>query len=135
MVNEDLVRQWFQDAIENKISAEEASGDNLRNIKDRCWFSQQCVEKLLKTAILAENTIEIPLIHDLDNLKNKLTGKWDVHKTGLYMLTEMEVSSRYSSTKTVINCPLTKQDADWAYSVAVDIYNGIEKGLKERNLL
>ena len=134
MVNTRHLLETFKRSNYNKLSASDASTDDLRHIFDRCLFSQQCVEKALKAALIAENK-EYPWTHDLNLLFEKLSENWNMNQShfDLARLSRMYIKARYDSGDPQITP--TKADADWSFSLACEIFESVESGLRLRGIL
>ena len=79
--------------------------------------------------------IDYPHVHDLNKLYNLLPSDW---KVGHDMFDEFEkmtfmvVSSRYHDHNS--GSELTKADADWAVSLAKDVFNKVKNKFATRGL-
>lgn len=134
MVDARHLLETFKRSNYNKMSASDASTDDTRHVFDRCSFSQQCVEKALKAALIAENK-EYPWTHDLNSLFEKLSENWNINQShfDLARLSRMYIKARYDSGDPQII--LTKTDVDWSFSPACEIFESVENGLRSRGIL
>ena len=65
-------KEWVTKADADLVTAKrEAAAVESPNYDAVCFHAQQCAEKYLK-AVLAENELRIPRIHDLEALLNQL---------------------------------------------------------------
>ena len=68
--------EWATKAEADLATARrEAAVDDTPNYDAVCFHAQQCAEKYLK-AILVEDNLRVPRIHDLEALVNLLSGQY-----------------------------------------------------------
>jgi HEPN domain-containing protein len=68
--------EWVTKADADLATARrEAAVDDTPNYDAVCFHAQQCAEKYLK-AILVEDNLRVPRIHDLEALVNLLSGQY-----------------------------------------------------------
>ena len=82
-----------------------------------CYHAQQCVERLIKGAIIARK-VTPPFIHDLVDLSDRLHGlepAWAWDQTELERLTDGGVKFRYPQASA------TRQDAEAAFEILTRI--------------
>lgn len=134
MVNKRHLLETFTRSNYNRISASESSTDDMRHILDRCFFSHQCAEKALKVALVAENKKYL-WTHDLNLLFRKLSENWNINRSynDLERLSRMYINSKYDFNHLQITP--SKADADWAFSLACEIFENVKDGLRTRSIL
>jgi HEPN domain-containing protein len=91
-----LLLQWMQKAEEDWEAAMLLSPLPTQ-ASTTCFHCQQCIEKLLKAALLSHGA-EIPKIHDLGSLSLRLSqvdSSWQWDPDVLELLTTAAVASRY----------------------------------------
>ena|SRR5579859_3378443 len=96
-----LTREWLQKAEEDLAAAKRLASGKPPLINTACFHCQQAVEKFLK-AFLQEFDLEIPKIHELDELLDLLLPKdatLEQIRPGLDDLTPFAVEYRYPGKK------------------------------------
>lgn len=94
----DTVREWATKAANDFRTAErELAVRDFPNYDGVCFFSQQCVEKLMKALLIAHDVLP-PKTHDLIQLNSLLAQavpKWSWPVEDLRFLNRAAVSFRY----------------------------------------
>ena len=100
-----------------------------RRIRHACFCAQQAAEKALKAALLLEG-LEIPYIHDLNAVRNRLPDSWSVRSEhpDLAELTVWAAESRYPGDWQ----EATAVDAERAVSQAGGVYDSIASEFEQR---
>lgn len=90
-------REWIEFAKRDLMASKELK-DNKYLTHISCFHAQQGVEKILK-AVLEENDILIPKVHDLIKLNNLVKNVLDIKLEGEHLkkLNEIYAESRYPS--------------------------------------
>lgn len=123
-----IVRQWIRLAEHDLREAERALSEPLDPAYEiSCFHAQQAAEKYLK-ATLAANNVSIPNTHDLVSLAHQFPAnvKIAVSIEELAHLTPFAVNSRYPG----VDIPETREDAEFALSIAQKVRDTIQKILK-----
>ena len=93
-----LTPEWISKAEGDFATAQrELRARKQPNCDSACFHSQQCSEKYLK-AILQENSVPIPKVHDLLSLLDLLLpidSSWEMHRSILSELSLFAVHFRY----------------------------------------
>ncbi len=120
-------RRWLRFAREDLDVAKELLGG--RRIRHACFCAQQAAEKALKAALLLEG-LEIPYIHDLNAVRNRLPDSWSVRSEhpDLAELTVWAAESRYPGDWQ----EATAVDAERAVSQAGGVYDSIAAEFEQR---
>ena len=95
-----------------------------------CFHAQQCVEKMVKAAMLFEGK-NIIQTHDLGLLINNLSSGWDIKTliSNMINLTKYAVSGRYPVSDKIL-----QNDAKEAYDLAQRAYDSVMADLRSRGL-
>ena len=119
--------RWLRFAREDLDVAKELLGG--RRIRHACFFAQQADEKALKAALLLEG-LEIPYIHDLNAVRNRLPDSWSVRSEhpDLAELTVWAAESRYPGDWQ----EATAADGEQAVSQAQGVYDSIAAEFEQR---
>jgi len=114
----ETVREWMDKAeADYHVAARE-----VRVVKDRsddavCFHAQQCIEKLVKAALIQRNVIP-PRIHDLVEL-SRLLGRacegWDYPVEELRFLSLAAVTFRYPGSRA------SAEDAQGAFDICMRV--------------
>jgi HEPN domain-containing protein len=130
-IKEDTVR-WFGYAKEDLRSAEMLLSGKWIPFRNVCYLSQQAVEKAIKAVYVASNVAFVKT-HNLDALKNQLTGYWKFKTKfpDLSALNVWAVESRYPGDWE----EAIEADARNAYELAVTVIETIEVDLKQKSLI
>ena len=120
-------RRWLNFAGEDLDVANELL--DRRRIRHACFYAQQGAEKALKAALVLEG-LEVPHIHDLNAVRNRLPGNWTVRREhpDLAELTVWASESRYPGDWK----EATAVEAERAVSEALGVYNSIVSGFERR---
>ena len=109
-----LTREWIGKAEEDYEAAQRLSRTRKISLWNAvCFHAQQCAEKYLK-ACLQEDGIDIPKIHHLPALLDKLLVNaplWEPMRPGLILLTSFAVEFRYPGESA------TREDAKGAIMI------------------
>ena len=118
---------WLRYASEDLDVASELLGG--RRTRHVCFLAQQAVEKALKAALVLEN-IDVPYVHDLNALRNRLPDSWPVRRDhpDLSELTVWAAESRYPGDWS----EATWVDAKRAVSEARSVYGSIAAEFERR---
>jgi HEPN domain-containing protein len=97
------------------------------------YLAEQAAEKALKAAILQATGQEPPWTHDLDALRNRLPGDWDVKRRhrDLAVLTYCGTAGRYPDSG---QPPATGRQAAGARRTATSLYESIRRDLAARGV-
>ena len=95
---QEVLKEWIEKAEGDYRTAgrELAAADN-PNFDAVCFHSQQCIEKLLKAALIAAG-VRPPKIHDLPELSRRLSAvapDWSPEERDLIWLTKGAAEFRY----------------------------------------
>lgn len=123
-----LVWQWIEKAEEDWQAACLLHGHK-NQAATTCFHCQQCAEKLLKAALLAEG-VDIPKIHELivlSALLSEADRSWHWDDQLLDALTTGAVASRYPGYA------MTREDADQAIAATAELRHALlqQLGLAE----
>jgi HEPN domain-containing protein len=93
----EVVREWIDKAAGDYLTATREAQADPPNYDAACFHAQQCIEKLLKAAVIAKGEIP-PKTHDLTILSGLLTSldpgwHWPVEE--LRLLSHSAVIFRY----------------------------------------
>jgi HEPN domain-containing protein len=119
-------RRWLQYGGEDLRAAELMLDKTGFVPRQACWLAQQSAEKSLKAALVYLQ-IDFPRSHDLDLLRNRIPGTWQVRTQhpDLAALTQWAVEARYPgdwAEATEIDARLATQQARGVYeSIATDL--------------
>jgi len=120
-----FTKEWLKAALDDLITIEEII-ENLFLTNIVAFHAQQCVEKSMK-AIIEEEQINIPKIHKLLKLYEKVSFKLDnVDENILLTLDGLYIESRYPSAFGLL--PYGKptiEDAREFYEFANDIFDKV----------
>ncbi len=124
-------RRWLQYAREDLTAAHTMLGQPGFVARQACWLAQQSAEKALK-AVLQYLQIDFPRTHDLDLLRNRIPGGWQVRDRypDLAALTEWAIEARYPGDWE----EASQQDAQLAVQQAQGIYEIVMSDLQQRGL-
>ena len=92
-----LTREWIRKAEADLVVARQSRQSRRRLHDIACFHCQQCAEKYLK-ALLQELGVNVPRIHNLDDLLDLLKGhhpELRPLRRGLVFLTDFAVDTRY----------------------------------------
>lgn len=120
-------RRWLEFAKEDLDVANELLGrSRLRHV---CFYAQQSAEKALKAALVLDGT-EVPHIHDLNAVRNRLPDSWSVRREhpDLAELTVWAAQSRYPGDWK----EATTADAERAVSQARGVCSSIAADFERR---
>ena len=93
----DVVREWIDKAEGDYLTATREVQADPPNYDAVCFHAQQCIEKLLKAALIAAEEIP-PKTHDLtvlSNLLSALAPEWNWPAEDLRLLSRSAVVFRY----------------------------------------
>ena len=120
-------RRWLHFAREDLDVANELLGR--RRIRHACFYAQQGAEKALKAALVLDG-LEVPHVHDLNAVRNRLPDYWSVRREhpDLAELTVWAAESRYPGDWK----EATAADAERAVSQARGVFNSIVVDFEQR---
>lgn len=129
----ELVREagrWLCYAAEDLDVANELLGG--RRTRHVCFLAQQAVEKALKAALVLEG-LDVPYVHDLNALRNRLPDSWSVRREhpDLAELTVWAAESRYPGEWH----EAAESDAKRALAEARSVYDSIATEFRRRGAL
>jgi HEPN domain-containing protein len=130
----EITRSWIEFAKRDFRNAEkEVNDEYLSNIVT--FHSHQFVEKLLK-ALLSENEIFFPKVHDISKLYNLLPGELkhelNVDEDNLLKINEVYIESRYPSELGLLPSGFpTKEQAELIFEISSSIYYSILKYMEK----
>ena len=93
----DVVREWIDKAQGDHLTATREAQAEPPNYDAVCFHAQQCIEKLLKAALIARGQIP-PKTHDLTVLSRLLSStdpQWQWSVQDLRLLSRAAVDFRY----------------------------------------
>ncbi|HQK23390.1 MAG TPA: HEPN domain-containing protein [Candidatus Latescibacteria bacterium] len=94
----EVVREWVTKAEGDfRTASRECRARQNPNFDAVCFHAQQCVEKLMKAALISAGLVP-PKTHDLEQLDRLLKQthtRWDVDLTDLRYLARASVAFRY----------------------------------------
>jgi HEPN domain-containing protein len=93
----DVVREWIDKAEGDYLTATREAQAEPPNYDAACFHAQQCIEKLMKAAVIAKGQVP-PKTHDLTVLSdrlNSLAPEWCWPADELRLLSRSAVSFRY----------------------------------------
>ena len=94
----DSTEKWIKKALGDYAAMNTlAKAEDERYYDNICFHAQQCIEKFLK-ALLIENDLEVPHIHDLQKLLNLVVEGYPVleqFRVRFTRLTRLSVEVRY----------------------------------------
>lgn len=93
----EVVREWIEKAEGDHLTATREAQADPPNYDAACFHAQQCVEKLMKAAVIAKREIP-PRTHDLtvlSGLLNSLVPEWHWPVEELRLLSRSAVIFRY----------------------------------------
>lgn len=120
-------RRWLHFAREDlDVAKELLCRGRIRHV---CFYAQQSAEKALKAALVLDG-LEVPHIHDLNAVRNRLSDSWSVRREhpDLAELTVWAAESRYPGDWK----EATVADADRAVSQAQGVCNSIAVEFERR---
>jgi HEPN domain-containing protein len=123
---------WLKRAKSNFVRGKDTSYLDLRDIslEDLCFDLQQCVEKSLK-ALLIKNDIEFPKTHNIAELLVIIREKAGINipdkVKNAAILTDYAVNTRYPADYN----PVTKDEYEEVLEIAKNVYNWVEKSIKQ----
>ena len=119
----EIVRQWLEKADGDLEDARTfRSITNLRRHTLMPFLCQQCVEKMLKGAIIAHG-VTPPFTHDLVDLSDRLSSvepTWTANDEDLAWLGRGAVRYRYP-TVTLEGGEVSEEDAERAFGLATNL--------------
>ena len=103
-----------------------------RRTRHVCFLAQQAVEKALKAALVLEG-IDVPYVHDLNAVRNRLPDSWSVRSEhpDLSELTVWASESRYPGDWSEI----AESDSQRALAEARSVYDSIATEFRCRGAL
>ncbi len=93
----DVVREWIDKAQGDHLTATREAQADPPNYDAVCFHAQQCIEKLMKAALIARGQIP-PKTHDLTVLSRLLSSadpQWQWSVEDLRLLSRAAVDFRY----------------------------------------
>jgi HEPN domain-containing protein len=93
----EIVSEWIEKAQGDYLTATREAAADPPNYDAACFHAQQCIEKLLKAALMAEGQVP-PRTHDLtvlSGLLRSVRAEWDWPVNQLRLLSRSAVIFRY----------------------------------------
>lgn len=123
------IERWIEYSLDDLLSA-----DYLLRVEDWkfprniCYLCQQSIEKIIKSLYIFQNQ-SFPRVHDLDALRNLLSGEWmfKANYPDLSELSEWAVESRYPNDYPPPEISDAKQSFQLAKQIIADILNELQK--------
>jgi HEPN domain-containing protein len=126
----EIVNEWIDKAQGDYLTATREAEADPPNHDAACFHAQQCIEKLLKAALIAEGQIP-PRTHDLTVLSGLLScihPQWDWPVEQLRLLSRAAVIFRYPGESAGL------EEADAALTVASAMRSRLLVFLREDNI-
>ncbi len=116
----NVLREWIEKAMGDfRTATRELAAVSEPNYDAVCFHSQQCIEKLLKAALI-KASVRPPKTHDLAELGRRLNEAnpdWKAEESDLIWLTKGAAEFRYPGDAA------DKEEAEQCFSICTELRN------------